>query len=203
MISLVLNTFYPDTFDDSLEFADNPVLERNDIVKLSYMATKDKQDEFQLELVKEGDKYLLSMYSTDSSLTLYPTEYNNEQKALKRFNAIEQNVKDNYDIVEESDKSNFTNESVFKDGGRITLAQSEKVAKVMREYKLGKLKTGSGMKVKDRKQAIAIALNEAGLSKKEMGGYIASFDIPTYNTDLDRWALGDMNAGTSDSYFIR
>ena len=36
-----------------------------------------------------------------------------------------------------------------------------KVHKVMEEHKEGKLKSGSGKKVKSRKQAIAIALNEA------------------------------------------
>lgn len=36
-----------------------------------------------------------------------------------------------------------------------------KVEKVMGEYKRGKLKSGSGGKVKSRKQAIAIALSEA------------------------------------------
>ena len=43
-----------------------------------------------------------------------------------------------------------------------------KVKKVMKEFKEGKLKAGgSGKKVKNRKQAIAIALNEAGISKKK------------------------------------
>ncbi len=36
-----------------------------------------------------------------------------------------------------------------------------KVEKVMHEYKEGSLKSGSGGKVKSRKQAVAIALNEA------------------------------------------
>jgi hypothetical protein len=36
-----------------------------------------------------------------------------------------------------------------------------KVHKVMSEYKHGELKSGSGGKVKSRKQAVAIALNEA------------------------------------------
>ena len=41
-----------------------------------------------------------------------------------------------------------------------------KVAKVMREFKKGTLKIGgSDKKVKNRKQAIAIALNRAGISK--------------------------------------
>jgi Family of unknown function (DUF6496) len=37
----------------------------------------------------------------------------------------------------------------------------KKVAKTMREYKHGSLKSGSGAKVKKRKQAVAIALNQA------------------------------------------
>lgn len=36
-----------------------------------------------------------------------------------------------------------------------------KVHRVMKEQKEGKLKSGSGKKVKSRKQAVAIALNEA------------------------------------------
>ena len=43
---------------------------------------------------------------------------------------------------------------------------SYKVGKVMGEYKAGKLKSGSGKRVTSRKQAIAIGLSEAGLSKK-------------------------------------
>lgn len=47
--------------------------------------------------------------------------------------------------------------------------KKSKVERVMKEYKEGKLKSGSkkGPKVKSRKQAIAIALSEAGLSKKK------------------------------------
>ena len=47
------------------------------------------------------------------------------------------------------------------------LKGQKKVRKVMKEYKSGKLRSGSkkGPKVKDHKQAIAISLSEAGLSK--------------------------------------
>lgn len=47
-----------------------------------------------------------------------------------------------------------------------------KVASVMREFKSGKLKSSSGEAVKSPQQALAIALSEAGLSrkpKKDMG----------------------------------
>ena len=42
----------------------------------------------------------------------------------------------------------------------------KKVRKVMKEYKSGSLKSGSGAKVKSRKQAIAIAMSESGQAKK-------------------------------------
>ena len=51
---------------------------------------------------------------------------------------------------------------------RATPRQRRKVGRVMQEYKEGALKSGRagrGGKVKKRKQAIAIALHEAGLSK--------------------------------------
>ena len=40
-----------------------------------------------------------------------------------------------------------------------------KVGTVMREFKAGKLKSSSGQKVTNPKQAIAIGLSEAGMSK--------------------------------------
>lgn len=51
-----------------------------------------------------------------------------------------------------------------------TQKQKEKVEKVMHEYKEGDLesgKDGKGGKVKSRKQAVAIAMSEAGISKKK------------------------------------
>ena len=44
--------------------------------------------------------------------------------------------------------------------------QKRKVKKVMGEHKRGTLKSGSGRKVKSRKQAIAIAMSESGQSRR-------------------------------------
>lgn len=48
-----------------------------------------------------------------------------------------------------------------------TKKQNKKVEKVMGEYKEGTLKSSSGAKVTSKKQAIAIALNSSGQSKKK------------------------------------
>ncbi|MET0944883.1 MAG: DUF6496 domain-containing protein [Flavobacterium sp.] len=51
-----------------------------------------------------------------------------------------------------------------------TEKQKDKIEKVMHEYKEGDLKSGKdgkGGKVKSREQAIAIAMSEAGVSKKK------------------------------------
>jgi len=50
---------------------------------------------------------------------------------------------------------------------RMPDASREKVHKVMHEFKEGSLRSSSGKKVTRRKQAVAIALSEAGLSRKK------------------------------------
>ena len=45
-----------------------------------------------------------------------------------------------------------------------------KVERVMHEFKTGALKSSSGQKVTNRKQAVAIALSEAGMSKPAKKG---------------------------------
>jgi hypothetical protein len=49
-------------------------------------------------------------------------------------------------------------------------AQQEKIGEVMQEFKRGDLKSSSGRKVRNPKQAIAIGLSEAGASRKQSPG---------------------------------
>lgn len=62
---------------------------------------------------------------------------------------------------------------------RITMAKKKpttkagkaaKIQKVMSEFKSGTLKSSSGRKVTNRKQGVAIALSEAGMTKKKKKG---------------------------------
>jgi len=48
---------------------------------------------------------------------------------------------------------------------KVPMANPAKVKVVMEEYKRGKLKSSSGQPVKSRKQAVAIAMSEAGMAK--------------------------------------
>lgn len=51
---------------------------------------------------------------------------------------------------------------------RSKMAKQAKVKKVMKEYKAGTLHSGKGGPVvKSRKQAVAIAMSEAGMKKKK------------------------------------
>jgi len=103
----------------------------------------------------------------------------------------------------------------MSDDGMVMAKKGGKIEKVMREYKEGKLHSGSkkGPVVKDRKQAVAIALSEARKSgakmpKKAEGGifsteYMASKGPKTRGTPrkgremgrkdrMDRMALEKM-----------
>jgi len=56
----------------------------------------------------------------------------------------------------------------MKSAPKTKAGKMKKVGKVMREFKTGSLHSGKGGKVvKSPKQAIAIALSEAGMSKKK------------------------------------
>jgi hypothetical protein len=73
----------------------------------------------------------------------------------------------------------------YAKGGNV---KGKKIAKVMREYKAGKLHSGSkkGPVVKNPKQAMAIALSEAGASKKAEGGVMSKGPSTRYTAAKGR-----------------
>jgi hypothetical protein len=58
----------------------------------------------------------------------------------------------------------------FEEKRMATARQKKKVEKVMHEHKEGTLRSGSGKKVKSRKQAVAIAMSESGQSRRKKAG---------------------------------
>ncbi len=81
-------------------------------------------------------------------------------------------------------------EQGYKRGGSV---QSKKIGKVMREYKAGKLHSGSkkGPVVKNPKQAMAIALSEARRMRKAEGG-LASYE--------ESGSAGGSNVGFKEAF---
>lgn len=101
-------------------------------------------------------------------------------------------------IKENAPKYGFKPGEYAKGGPIPTPAQKKIVGIVMKEFKQGKLKSSSGTKVTDAKQAIAIALSEAGLSKdtsdkqlKQMGlgGFLAGVAVGAIGATIANKAI--------------
>lgn len=79
-----------------------------------------------------------------------------------------------------------------------------KIRKVMREFKAGALKSSSGETIKDPRQAMAIALSEAGMSKKDKSdaywdAYIDTMCGSMSKESMEEEEEEEMDAGAAEA----
>lgn len=112
--------------------------------------------------------------------------------------AFEARVRQIYAGFEKANPSTNVNTNLVDEDDPLYKAgnpkQQAKVKKVMEEFKNGKLKSGSGDAVTDRKQAIAIAMSEAGLSKADRDTLEKGLGYELRN--IDRLSKGGVTSKT-------
>ena len=156
------------------EYYDNGgKINENELETIKGYERKSKEDyDNNLKLAK-GDDEMISMYRRDFSDHVFVATLMRDGKweiALETWmdmdTAARENISnDAYELL--MGKNNLP---TYRDGGA-TPSQREKVGKVMHEFKESKLHIGKSDKiVEDEKQAIAIALKQAGLSRKREDG---------------------------------
>ena len=105
---------------------------------------------------------------------------------LRRSNLLKLTTKRDFtdELVQKGDEEDLY---LFDDWlDKASKKQQSKVDKVMSEYKQGTLNIGgSEKKVKNRRQAIAIALNEAGLSKSEDDIKVSKYAVAIIRDNSD------------------
>ena len=139
-----------------------------------YIYEEPKENKIKTDKVdkKEGKVSNLSIYSHKEGGMAATGEINGKKvsirlpkefvKTVDTFDNKEHRAKVKEMLLKEVTKSSESDLEKAEDNKK-----KEKIAKVMKEFKAGTLKTSSGEPVKDQKQAIAIAMSEAGMSVKK------------------------------------
>jgi hypothetical protein len=135
----------------------------------------------------ESEKKSNKIISKKVSLLLKLLEKHYNNKDSEKFSLISEKIHDisdsegmsnsEYEVwddlrakMNEYELEQFLNKNnKYSKGGSTTTKQQKKIGKVMHEFKEGDLKTSAGTKVTNPKQAVAIALSEAGVPKKGWG----------------------------------
>lgn len=120
-------------------------------------AIESSPNEFVKGRIKERYHEFITEHMNDiSDVKLRYDKLNKEMNSLLQDENLQKAIKESKSCDNQVEKAQYTDE------------QKAKIAKVMREFKAGKLKSSSGQIVTDHKQAVAIALSEAGISKAQL-----------------------------------
>jgi len=114
--------------------------------------------------LREGLTFSIGEQSGGGEVTAKITNIDGDKITIETYTKKERksshtfSPKEIYELIEEGGNKIQKSEDESKE---------KKVAKVMAEFKAGTLKSSSGEVVTDKDQAIAIAMSEAGMSKKD------------------------------------
>jgi hypothetical protein len=146
--------------------------ESNNLKKLSGAAVSEKELEDLKKSMPKASLGLLIGAGADKLL-----KGSESARSFTKNLGLTGNLLGNYydkKASKDANQKTTTQQVTTKKAGGMTKGQ-KKISKVMREFKAKKLKSSSGQKVTNPKQAIAIALSEAGQSKKMKKAASGSF----------------------------
>lgn len=132
------------------------------------------------ESIEKSEKKVSKIEKSNPTLIKIVTEIEKQENLEKSFAVIEKAFQEN--LISEEQFNKAKENFLIKGNKQVKealnppkkeakkskkLTAKDKVHAVMSEFKAGTLNSSSGEKVTDRKQAVAIAMSEAGLSKSE------------------------------------
>lgn len=165
-IAVVFNSLYEDQRRVALKMGG---WTNKDEIKTDKVDKKEKK----FPELKEGLTFSIGEQSGGGEVTAKITKVENGKYTIETFTKDEHKsshtfgVKEIKELIEEGGfKIKKSSESDLEKA-KADKKQQKKIKKVMDEWKAGSLLDSHGNKITDRKQVLAVALSEAGLSKKK------------------------------------